>query len=220
MVGFGGYIAQSMHVSCTSTDVAVFAIEPHHLLDCSDVATSSIDVPLSLGRYRHECVGNVALCDNGFTLSLWLASPPQQTSDSGVAHRYYFSSGGQSQYSNGVYVRQNYGQEFEVGFAVDDRAWSVHELYIDPGAYVNVVITWQTSLRVYVDGVMAGVDYAGRERVYVPSSVDPFPDLVIGAANDALMHMGSDYEMTSWVCGNITHWSETTLPVDVPDLIG
>ena len=189
-------------------------VEPHQLLACT-VPDADVTVPVNLGRYRHQCVGDVALCENGFTLSFWFI--PQAANDV-TEQRYYFSSGGQSHYSNGVYIRQNHVNQYEVGVAEHDRLWSVRWRMEAVDANVNVIITWRTSLRVYLDGVVVGIDYTGQARIYSQSAIDLFPDLVIGAANDVVLSNNS--RVTSWTCGNLTHWSQTTIPSVVPQLIG
>jgi len=32
--------------------------------------------PVDVGAFPHECLGNVTLCPNGFTLALWYKPPP------------------------------------------------------------------------------------------------------------------------------------------------
>lgn len=138
--------------------------------------------PIILGAFPYECVGNVNFCQNGFTISLWYNSDP---GDSKLPHYYVFSSGGQSALSEGVYIRQNLGEEYEVGVANGPRLWQVTFSLIT-GSWTNIALTWSTSdgLVVYVDAIRVEQDFAGSERVFWMGEFDPFQNLSIGKAND------------------------------------
>ena len=71
-----------------------------------------IDVPLELGAFPYLCVGDVNECADGLTYAFWFV-PPE--ADPSLPTRYILSTGGQSGLSTGIYVRQNFGMEYEVG---------------------------------------------------------------------------------------------------------
>lgn len=138
--------------------------------------------PITLGSFPYECVGNINLCSRGFTLNLWYNPDP---GDSNAPHRYLLSTGGQSAVSEGIYIRQNYGKEFEIGVASDTVQWTV-TFHLLSGFWTNVGLTWSATsgLAVYVDGVPVGENSAGASRVFWKAQFNPFQDLVIGRAND------------------------------------
>jgi len=138
--------------------------------------------PITLGSFPYECVGNIDLCARGFTLSLWYNPDP---GDSSIPHRYLLSTGGQSAVSEGIYIRQNYGKEFEIGVTSDAVQWTVM-FYLVTGFWTNIGLTWSATsgLAVYVDGLPVGEDLIGASRVYWKAQFNPFQDLVLGGAND------------------------------------
>ena len=86
--------------------------------------------------------------------------------------------------SEGFYVRQNHGKEYEVGVAYGDVLWRLSlELAID--GPIALALTWSVDddLDVYVDGIAAGTALP-TYRVFTNPMHDPFADLVVGIAND------------------------------------
>ena len=75
-------------------------VEVHEFL--KDHFNDARVTPIQLGHFPHQCVGNVAHCDVGFTLSLWTRPAP---GDPSLPHLYIVSSGGQSHMSQGYYIR-------------------------------------------------------------------------------------------------------------------
>ena len=174
---------------------------------------SSVNIPHSLGHYPHHCVGNIHLCEqHGFTLSLWL----RPTIASAQEDFYYFSSGGQSHYSEGIFIRQKYGKEFEIGVAKGETEWLV-SFNLKENVVSNLALTWDEGIEVFVDGTAAGQDVIGNRRLFIPSIVDPFPELVVGAANDEVIPEGS---LMSAEVFNITHWSRGKEVEEIPYLAG
>lgn len=138
--------------------------------------------------------------------------------DSNLDHQYYYSSGGQSPYSNGIYIRRNWGKEFEAGVATGSDVWNVW-FELDTTGSVSVTMTWHNWLSVYIDGLLAGIDESGSQRQYVLLPADPFPELVIGGSNDVMVADFVD-GVTTLMCGNVTHWSERKDDANIAELVG
>ena len=85
--------------------------------------------------------------------------------------------------SEGLYVRRNYGMEYEVGVALGETVW-VGTFHLRDGVESHVAITWNNNLSVYVDGKLADSDASGKWRVYTAPMYDPFPVMYLGKAND------------------------------------
>ena len=135
--------------------------------------------PTLLGRYPHDCVGNMHHCPDGFTVSLYY-NP--KASDPEIPHRYILSSGGQSPMSEGFYFRQNYGREHEIGVAKDTTLWSV-TFFLLENEDALVLFTWNDTLRAYVDGIPIGDDLHGSDRLFTAPEFDLFPEIIVGKAN-------------------------------------
>lgn len=102
-----------------------------------------------------------------------------------MAHRYIISTGGQSEQSNGIYLRQNYGMEHELGVGIGARLWraSFH-LPVSSWTHVAMTFSQSTGLKVYVDGQAVAANAVGSQRFYVEVEFDQFADLVVGQSND------------------------------------
>ena len=160
----------------------------------------SLTTPKDLGSFPHDCVGNIGVCDNGFTVGFWYKA---LAGDPDLPETYVISSGGQSSMSEGFYVVQHYGKDYEVGVAKGNKLWSVR-LFVHEDALVYFVLTWsEQGLDVYVDGILAGADAKGETRVFTSPAYDPFPEIVVGYANDRPYAGKSINEHIV----NVTHWS-------------
>jgi len=102
-----------------------------------------------------------------------------------LAHHYIISTGGQSERSDGIYLRQNYGDsEHELGVAVGPRRWKV-SFHLALGSKTHVALTFRQSagLKAYVDGHMVATDVRGSDRFYVRIDYDQFADIRVGQSN-------------------------------------
>lgn len=173
----------------------------------------SLKSPVSLGAFPHECLGNIKLCPDGFTVGFWYKAIPGKADE---PVRYVLSSGGQSSMSEGFYVRQNYGKDYEVGVAKGTTQWKVR-LFLHDDVIVYFVLTWsEQGLDVYIDGVLAGSDAKGTTRIYSSPAFNPFPNLVVGWQNDK-SYTGKSID--EYVV-NVTHWDIFYHQEDVDDLAG
>ena len=88
--------------------------------------------------------------------------------------------------SEGFYFRRNYGMEYETGVALGETIW-VGTLNLREDVESHVVITWNRSLNVYVDGKLSVKDIEGKWRLYTSPMYDPFPNIYLGKANNDRM---------------------------------
>jgi len=141
-----------------------------------------VTTPQELGVFPYTCLGDVALCDQGFSLS-WSFVPPAPRVN--VEHAYILSSGGQSSYSKGFYIRQNFGREWEVGVSLQGTTWKT-ALHLSQDRLVHMLLTWSSSdgLVVYIDGLSMATNPTGSARVHSSLSFDQFQVVMVGAAND------------------------------------
>ena len=147
-----------------------------------------ISTPQDLGIFRHHCVGNLMKCENGFSVNLWLVPG---VGDPFEPHIYYLSSGGQSHYSQGYFVRRNYGKEFEVGVGLGEKIWS-GKLYLQEGVMTSVTFTWEqvSGVCLYINGLLVQCMDTSATRLYIPSPVDPFMNITIGMENAEVFSQG------------------------------
>ena len=87
--------------------------------------------------------------------------------------------------SNGIYLRQNCGTEHEVGVGIGARLWKVTFHLLDNlSTHVTLTFSQSAGLKVYVDCQLVATDVTGSQRFYVEVEFDPFPNIVVGQAND------------------------------------
>ncbi|CAH1797704.1 unnamed protein product [Owenia fusiformis] len=152
-----------------------------------------INQSVDLGNRRTECFGDLELCPNGYTLSLWLKIG--KTSGRSL---YYLSSGGQTYQSYGMTLLLQ-SSRILVTFTTKTKSWSVS--YSSPTAaeWHQVVMTWKdpsisdmytsdvAKLSLWWDGVNVATanSFASRN---VQTTV--FNDFVIGRPNNGFARYG------------------------------
>ncbi|CAH1793213.1 unnamed protein product, partial [Owenia fusiformis] len=143
-----------------------------------------IDQWVDLGNHRHECFGDLELCPNGYTLSMWLYIGPKVANE-----MYYFSSGGQTGSSFGValfWLAGNLGS----WFSTRTEIWKVSY----PGATLreqwrHIVLTWKQDegLKLWIDCVNVESDTMSETR-NVPNT--PWNNVVLGRPNKNFAKFG------------------------------
>ncbi|XP_013393280.1 uncharacterized protein LOC106161002 [Lingula anatina] len=171
------------------------------LFDADDKNGTVSNQVHDLGSTPHVCRGNLAKCDEGMTLAVSLRpsrQPPKHK------YTYFISNGGQTAASEGFYIRQNYGKEFEVGVAKQGTLWTVR-FGLDARKWTTVTLVWnlERGLTVFVDGFLVQENRAGVSRLHIPYTIDPFPRLLVGKANDEV----SSAEMFDGNVRTVRHWS-------------
>lgn len=167
-------------------------------------------LPINLGQYPFDCLGNIRKCPDGFTVRFQLQVTPGNPQ---LAQHYLVSTGGQSPLSEGWYFRQNYGKDYEVGVALRERLWTTSfNLQTDQNIWLAMMWTPQ-GLTVYVDGLLSATDVEGVPRVFSESVIDLFPNIVIGGANSELWLDHDEGLVPDVDIANLKHWAKA-LSVD------
>ena len=140
----------------------------------------------NLGDWPHWCLGNMAQCSNGLGIHIRIkfTETGEESSDLIV-----FSNGGHSRYSNGAYLLQRFGNEYEFGVAMGPSVWSV-VFRLVPEFVINLHAVWDQSngLDVSVDGA-SHVTNQPRERDFEPWMFETFTDVVLGVHSDNSPHI-------------------------------
>ena len=152
--------------------------------------------PDTLGNYAFDCLGDVTLCKQGFSIGAKIKRLQMVNGAVDDSHRYILSSGGQSPLSQGFYVRENHGQELEVGVGISDRLWRA-TFNVTTGEWVDMAFTWMDgeSLSLYVDGVITVKSVQNEQRLSLNRKYDPFPYLAVGMSNDGIHRSSSNFAM-------------------------
>lgn len=118
--------------------------------------------------------------------------------------------------SEGLYIRRNFGMEYEVGVAKGKKLWFVtFDLDSSRGTAVSIALAWKNALDVYVDGLLLKSDAAGHARTHTQPQFDPFKDTVVGGANDVPLAT----ETHEGVIFSIKHWDRFHDEMQMRDLI-
>lgn len=109
-----------------------------------------------------------------------------------LPHHYIISTGGQSEQSNGIYLRKNCGTEHEIGVGIDASLWkALFHLPVNSWTHVALTFSQSTGLKVYVDGQLVTSDLSGSERFYVKTDFNQFANIVVGQSNDLSLDQSS-----------------------------
>ena len=147
----------------------------------------------NLGEWPHWCLGNMALCSNGLGLHMRIKFKKISEDSSDLI---IFSNGGHSRYSNGIYLLQRFGDEYEFGVAMGLSVWSV-VFRLVPEFMTNLLAVWDlsTGLTVSVDGA-SHVNNQPRDRDFEPWMFETFMDVVLGVRADGSTHTdGTRFEI-------------------------
>lgn len=131
----------------------------------------------TLGIYPHWCLGNINKCSDGITVSFFIKPyPADETSPEVVI----LSSGGHSYFSEGFYLLQKYGDQYEFGISKQDNVWK-QNFRLLPGLWTNVFASWNDSagLKLYVDNDLMKKDDPDK-REYERDTFDPSSEIVLG----------------------------------------
>uniref|UniRef100_K1QND3 Uncharacterized protein n=1 Tax=Magallana gigas TaxID=29159 RepID=K1QND3_MAGGI len=137
----------------------------------------------NLGIYPHWCLGNINKCSDGITVSFFIKpKKADETSPEAVI----ITSGGHSFFSEGFYLLQKYGDQYEFGVSKQDKLWR-QKFRLLPNLWTNIFASWNDSagLKLYVDGYLMKRDDP-EKREYEDDSFDPFSEIVIGLDQEGL----------------------------------
>ena len=147
----------------------------------------------NLGDWPHWCLGNMAQCSEGFGIHIKIKFTEIGEDSSDLI---IFSNGGHSRYSNGAYLLQRFGDEYEFGVAMGPSVWSV-VFRLVPEFTTDIHAVWNQSmgLTVYVDGA-SQVNNQPRDRDFEPWMFETFTDVVFGVNMDGSPHTeGTRFEI-------------------------
>lgn len=109
-----------------------------------------------LGAYPHWCAGNISVCNDGFTLAVWLKP---FAANAEAKKMVIISNGGYAADGDGYYVTQVYGNQYEAGFKYGGNVWKV-KFSLTSDEWVHLTLSWSSSLglTVYVDGLVENTE--------------------------------------------------------------
>ena len=124
---------------------------------------NGIDQRVNLGNQRHNCIGDLNKCNNGFGMAMWLRmhkyDEPGKYKD-----EYYISSGGHTFNSMGIALLM-WERNILAVFRTETRLWEAH-YNIDSGLHTwyHVVLTWSMTSggKIYINGVLVSHDHDGQ----------------------------------------------------------
>ena len=127
---------------------------------------NGLDQRVDLGNQRHNCMGDLRKCHDGFVIAMWLRM--HRYDEPGLSNdEYYISSGGHTLNSIGIalFMRE---RRSGASFRTETRVWAVY-CNTDSGLYIwyHVVLTWSFTSggKVYINGVLVGHDHDGQSVI-------------------------------------------------------
>ncbi|XP_060067156.1 uncharacterized protein LOC132547416 [Ylistrum balloti] len=138
----------------------------------------------NLGLYPHWCLGNIHQCPHGITVDFWINVAPVTEDSPEVV---LFTSGGNFYFSDGLYLIQRFGDQYEFGVSKQEHVWKINfRLFAD--TWVKVHAEWDVS-----EGLMLVVDNSEWSqttpvrRDYFPGTFDSFAEVVTGLTSDGMI---------------------------------
>ncbi|XP_046581985.1 LOW QUALITY PROTEIN: uncharacterized protein LOC124289408 [Haliotis rubra] len=109
-----------------------------------------------LGAFPHWCAGNVSICNNGFTVAVWIKPSAANAEAKNIV---VISNGGHAADGDGYYVTQVYGNQYEAGVKYGGNVWKV-KFSLTSDEWVHLALSWSSSLglTVYVDGLVENAE--------------------------------------------------------------
>ena len=139
---------------------------------------NGIDQWVNLGNQRHNCMGDLSKCNNGFVMALWIQMHNNDDTE------YYICNGGHTYRSIGVALTLR-DKKIRTLFRTLTHFWVI---YYDRGVYLHtwyhVVLAWNIANggKVYINGVLAGHVQDGI-RKNSSQNGDAYVDFILGASN-------------------------------------
>ena len=144
---------------------------------------NGIDQRVDLGNQRHNCMGDLRKCNNGFVMAMWLQmhkyDEPGRNTD-----EYYISNGGHTMRSIGVALLMRKGKVLAM-FRTETQLWEVN---YDNGfslhTWYHVVLAWSNTSGgyIYINGVLGNHNQQGQSLTSNRNG-NAFINFVLGDAN-------------------------------------
>ena len=116
-------------------------------------------------------------------MNFWFRSEPAREDADDVI---LLTNGGNYAFSNGIYFKQRFGDEFVFGVTVDNKEWKI-TFRAFSGTWVHVHSVWDpgSGLFVTVDGTDTfNMTKPFSDRLYSKKDFDSFSDFVVGLTQD------------------------------------
>ena len=123
---------------------------------------NGLDQRVDLGDQRHNCMGDLSKCNNGFVMAMWLRmhayDEPGPYND-----EYYISNGGQTATSIGVALLMR-EKKLLAMFRNETRQWVVHYENFCLHKWCHIVLAWSLAAggNVYINGALASFYQEGQ----------------------------------------------------------
>ena len=142
------------------------------------------DLPISnatsLGFFTDDCIRDVTLCRDGVT---WLLRFDVTLFNPFQAPRYFL-------FFQGVYVRQNFGLQFEIHVTNQSHSWS-SLIDLIPDTYnVTLAFSFRHHLTVYFDGLVVGDTPPSTKTTDTSNDVEPSTEIWLGKIPDGIAAEG------------------------------
>ena len=139
---------------------------------------NGIDQWVNLGNQRHNCMGDLIQCNNGFVVAMWI----QMHSNDG--DKYYITNGGQTARSMGVGLMMQ-DKKIVVKFRTATRKWIIvcdRAVYLH--TWYHVVLTWDivSGGKVYINGILVSHVQSGSDTIAI-TEPNAYVNFIIGNNN-------------------------------------
>ena len=147
------------------------------------VCTGGYGSSIDFGDLRGTCFGYPDLCDQGYTISLWLRRS-QIAAD--AVSQFYISNGGHTSESYGISMSGKNDGTISFRFKTTTR-WYVAQLPVPEAAWVHLTLSWhkRVGILVYLDGQYLGGSGLGEES---EKAMTIFNIMYIGMPNNGYSH--------------------------------
>ena len=149
---------------------------------------NGVDQWVNIGNQRHNCMGDLIQCNNGFVMAMWI----QMHSNNG--DKYYISNGGQTYRSMGVGMMMRDKKNL-VKFRTATRKWViVYDTAVYLHTWYHVVLAWDivSGGKIYINGILVSHDQGGS-NANANTEPNAYVDFIIGTQNKGFTNPG---EMT------------------------
>ena len=139
---------------------------------------NGVNQRVNLGNQRHNCMGDLEKCNNGFIMAMWIQMHKHDDTE------YYISNGGQTHQSIGVAMTLR-KRKIKAAFGTATRTWdSIYDADVDMQTWYHVVLAWDiaTGGKLYINGLLVSHDQNGST---LTSNKQPkaYVDFILGASN-------------------------------------
>ena len=123
---------------------------------------NGIDQRVDLGNQRHNCMGDLSKCNNGFVMAMWLRMH-KYDEPGPYNHEYYISNGGQTINSIGIALLMREKTLLAL-FRTETRLWEIHYGNFYLQKWYHVVLAWSltTGGKVYINGALVSYNQEGK----------------------------------------------------------